>query len=61
MKSRPILSLFGLYLSVVCAWGDSYNVNVAPGYNLFANQLTLSSGDLNSVLGGGVVPGGTIL
>jgi uncharacterized repeat protein (TIGR01451 family) len=53
MKSRPILSLLGLYLNVVCAWGNpTYNVNVAPGYTLFANQLALSPNDLvNTPLG----------
>ena len=53
MKSRPILSLLGLCLSVVCAWGNpTYYVNVAPGYTLFATQLALSPNDLtNTPLG----------
>jgi hypothetical protein len=55
MKSKLILLLLGLFLSVAGTWGtDTYNVNVAPGtgYTLAANQLALSPNDLaNTQLG----------
>ncbi len=56
MKSKPLLLLLGLSLSVMCVWGQSpsYIVNIAPGgnYTLFANQLALNPNDLeNTQLG----------
>ncbi|MFZ0825875.1 MAG: carboxypeptidase regulatory-like domain-containing protein [Verrucomicrobiia bacterium] len=56
MKSRTIFSLFGLCLSAVCAWGGTYNVNVAPGYTLFGNQLVLNPDDLASTPLGQMLP-----
>jgi hypothetical protein len=60
MKSKLLLPLLGLYLSVVCVLGTTYtyNVNVAPGYTLFANQLTLSQSDLQNSALGQMLPGG---
>lgn len=57
MKSKPILSLVGLCLSVVCAWGtETYYVNVAPGYSLIGNQLDLSPNDLPNTMLGQMLP-----
>ncbi len=50
MKSKSLLLLLGSYLSVVCAWGQTYNVSIpnsSTGYTAFSDQLTLNPSDLN--------------
>jgi uncharacterized repeat protein (TIGR01451 family) len=58
MKSRWILTLFGLYFSAVLVQAtETYKVNMAPpGYTLFGNQVDLNPNDLPNTMLGQMLP-----